>query len=167
MTRKAAKLKIYLDTSVINFLYADDAPEKKAVTIEFFDKYLTSYQVFISDIVLFEIRKTRNQERRNLLLAAADQYQFEFIKVTNSNEQHIIDDLAARYIRNRIIPASKHEDALHIAICTYFELDILLSWNFRHLANIQKQYKINDINKRMGYIKSLNLLTPMEVIYEG
>ena len=34
------KLKVYLDTSVINFLFADDAPEKKEVTIDFFENYL-------------------------------------------------------------------------------------------------------------------------------
>ena len=34
------KLKIYLDTSVINFLFADDAPEKRDITIEFFEHYV-------------------------------------------------------------------------------------------------------------------------------
>ena len=37
------KLKIYLDTSIINFLFADDAPEKKEVTIDFFENYLDVY----------------------------------------------------------------------------------------------------------------------------
>jgi len=30
------KSTIYLDTSVINFLFADDAPEKKEITMDFF-----------------------------------------------------------------------------------------------------------------------------------
>ena len=38
------KLKIYLDTSIISFLYADDAPEKQSITVEFFKKYLSVYK---------------------------------------------------------------------------------------------------------------------------
>ena len=48
------KLKIYLDTSVINFLFANDVPELKKITKEFFDKYVKNniYIVYISDIVI-------------------------------------------------------------------------------------------------------------------
>ncbi|HLE87789.1 MAG TPA: hypothetical protein VI727_09015 [Candidatus Brocadiaceae bacterium] len=38
------KLKIYLDTSVINFLLADDALEYKTVIEEFFNNYLDKYE---------------------------------------------------------------------------------------------------------------------------
>ena len=31
------KLKIYLDTSVINFLFADDVPEFRKITEDFFE----------------------------------------------------------------------------------------------------------------------------------
>ena len=53
------KLKIYLDTSVINFLLADDALEYKTVTEEFFNNYLDKYEVFISEIVYVEINRCR------------------------------------------------------------------------------------------------------------
>ena len=36
------KLRIYLDTSIINFLFADDAPEKKEITVDYFDKYVAT-----------------------------------------------------------------------------------------------------------------------------
>jgi len=47
------KLSLYLDTSVINFLYADDAPEKQAMTCEFFEDYIKTvyYYIYISPIV--------------------------------------------------------------------------------------------------------------------
>ncbi len=55
------KLKIYLDTSIISFVYAQDAPEKQNITKEFFDKYLSSYNVYISDLVLTKnIQVTRS-----------------------------------------------------------------------------------------------------------
>lgn len=46
------------------------------------------------------------------------------------------------------------------------EFDILLSWNFKHLANINKQEKINSLNLTLGYRKPLLLLNPMEVFDE-
>ena len=42
----------------------------------------------------------------------------------------------------------------------------MLSWNFRHLANIQKQMKINALNRIEGYTKDLFMLNPLEVLYE-
>ena len=40
------KLKIYLDTSVINFLFADDSPEKQDITIEFFESRSRKFRRF-------------------------------------------------------------------------------------------------------------------------
>jgi len=61
----------------------------------------------------------------------------------------------------------KFDDAIHIAVSSYYNMDILLSWNFRHLANIRKQIQINKINKKIGFKKELFILNPMEVIYEN
>ena len=60
------KLTIYLDTSIINFLFADDAPEKRDITKEFFDEYVKTgcYDVFVSPIVIDEISKTENEKSR-------------------------------------------------------------------------------------------------------
>ena len=48
------KLKIYLDTSVINFLFADDVPEFKKITDDFFENYIKKekYLAYISDVVI-------------------------------------------------------------------------------------------------------------------
>jgi len=45
-------------------------------------------------------------------------------------------------------------------------MDILLSWNFKHLANIKKQMGVKLVNERNGYLYPLLLTTPMEVLYE-
>ena len=52
------KTKLYLDTSVPSFLFADDSPEKREVTIQFWNILRTGiYDVVISDILLTEITK--------------------------------------------------------------------------------------------------------------
>jgi len=54
-------MKIYLETSVINFLFAEDAPEKMKVTQEFFN-IINEFEVYISDIVLLEIEQARTEK---------------------------------------------------------------------------------------------------------
>ncbi|MBI5787697.1 MAG: type II toxin-antitoxin system VapC family toxin [Candidatus Schekmanbacteria bacterium] len=157
------KLKIYLDTSVINFLFADDAPGYQNVTKSFFAEYLDEYEIFISEIVLAEISETPQADRKKLLLSALET---DKIRVIENDRQEEISALAAKYIKSGIIPPRKQEDALHVAFCTVYEIDILLSWNFKHLANIKKQILINAINETEGYQKRLYLLNPLEVVYE-
>jgi hypothetical protein len=76
-------------------------------------------------------------------------------------------ELAQKYIDTKIIPEKYLDDAQHIAFAVYYEFDILLSWNFKHLANINKQILINGINMLLGYTKQIYLLNPMEVIDEN
>jgi predicted nucleic acid-binding protein len=156
------KLKIYLDTSIINFLFADDAADYQAVTIDFFQNYLYEYEVYISEIVYLEINKTGNSEKKKRLLDAVKRYELVVYDRVNDD----IENLAEIYIKSGVIPPGKFEDALHIAFCTYYDFDVLLSWNFKHLANIKKQMEINFINKTQGYVKDLHLFNPMEVVYE-
>lgn len=158
------KLKIYLDTSVINFLYADDAPDFQAATIDFFEQYvrLGRYDVFISDVVIAEIDKTQNRERRDILLGVISEYA---LRILSSDAE--ANRLAELYVAEKIIPAKKVEDALHIALATVHQIEILLSWNFKHLANINKQLLVRSLNEREGYFHPLMLTNPLEVIYES
>ena len=157
------KLKIYLDTSVINFLFADDTPDFKKITEDFFKEYFGRYDIFVSDIVLLEINKTVDQEQKSRLLSVIDDYPFKILEIAN---HEAIGYLSELYIKEGVIPQKKKEDALHIAVATVYEMDILLSWNFKHLANIKKQININAINEKEGYLKKLSLLSPLEVEYE-
>ena len=52
------------------------------------------------------------------------------------------------------------------AITTVNQIDMLLSWNFKHLANINKQLAVKVINEHEGYYYPMLLTNPMEVLYE-
>ena len=159
------KLRMYLDTSIISFIYAYDSPEKQSITIEFFKKYLSVYDVYVSNLVLTEIENTQEIALRKKLMAVFEEHDLNIIHIDPADQDKIFD-LARRYIKEKIIPQKKFDDAVHVAICVYYEFDVLLSWNFRHLANIAKQIQVNAANKKQGYLKELFLLNPMEVIYE-
>ena len=158
------QLTLYLDTSIINFLFADDAPEKRDITQEFFREYVKKgrYGVYISPIVIDEINKTNNDMQRIRLLNVIKEFSLPPLDITPSIAE--IQHLAQRYIDQGIIPRKKLEDALHIAICTVNEIDVLLSWNFRHLANVSRERKVLGVNIQEGYMKALRIVTPLEVM---
>jgi len=157
------KLKIYLDTSVINFLFADDAQELQKITKEFFDKFVNIgiYEFYISDIVINEINATKEINKRNLLLNILENNYIQKL-IIPSHEQ--IMKLAKLYISNKVFSENSLDDALHVAACVLNDIDILLSWNFKHLANIERERKINEVNVINNYPENLRILTPMEVI---
>ena len=160
------KLSIYLDTSVINFLFAEDAPEKQEITVDFFEHYVLPqiYDVYVSVVVIDEISRTKDQHKREMLLATLRQYNITVVSIEERMNE--IEELAKSYIEKRIIPDKKMDDALHIAICTVFEMDVLLSWNYKHLANVNKERLILSANLLEGYSRQFRMATPMEVMYE-
>jgi len=159
------RLKVYLDTSIISFIFAEDSPEKQEITKEFFGGYIELYDVYISNLVIAEINNTVDAHLKAQLKSVITAYSLKTIHISD-DDQEILFYLANSYIKNKIIPRRKFDDAMHIAIAVYYEFDILLSWNFKHLANIKKQMEVNSLNKKEGYNKELYLLNPMEAIYE-
>lgn len=159
------KIKIYLDTSVINFLYADDVPELKKVTEEFFAyvKEGQRYDVYVSDVVINEINKTNDPIKKKKLISIIESY--GLTKLPNFKDVEM-SALAEIYLNKGVIPRSKIEDALHIAYAVVFEIDVLLSWNFKHLANIKQEREVLIVNIEIGYNYPIRIVTPMEVDYE-
>ena len=157
------KLKVYLDTSIVSFLNADDAPHFKSITEEFFENYvkLKVYDVSVSDVVLDEINRTEKEERRMQMLNHVRDYELQF-ELFNAEAER----LAKIYVNEGVIPAKKYDDARHIGLATVKNFDILLSWNFKHLANVNRRNKVKLINEREGYFYPLDLLTPIQLIYD-
>lgn len=155
------KLRIYLDTSVINFLFADDAPEKRDATRKFFDRHLPRYEAAVSAVVVGEISKTKDVRQRDRLLNAIRQNDLKELPIEPFEEVTV---LANVYVVSGVIPKKKYEDALHVALCTVKEMDVLVSWNFEHLANVNKERKILAVNHANGYFYPLRITTPLEVM---
>ncbi len=160
------KPTIYLDTSVINFLFADDAPEKKEITIDFFDNFVKMgiYETSISEYVIDEIQQDPNEKEKERLLKVVEDYQIFIHPVSDMKE---IAELARHYLTTGVIPTRKLFDALHVAFCTIRKIDYLVSWNFKHLANINRERRIILSNLTIGYIHPLRIITPSELTGYG
>ncbi len=153
------KLKLYLETSVWNFYFADDAPEKKEITKEFFDLvFKGAYDIYISKVVVDEIIKAPEKKKTGLL-SLIEKCSPQDIEV---NEE--VEILAERYIERGIVPAKKKEDAMHVGVATVAEMDVIVSWNYKHLANVKKEELFYMVNLEQGYKKLIEITTPMGVI---
>jgi len=162
------RLRVYLDTSVPNFLYADDAPEKMEVTKDLFENFLklSIYRSFISPVVIAEIEETKDIRKKSNLLNVLKSYPIELLDYDESEENEI-QELADKYIERKIIPEKKIADAFHIAICVVKGIDYLVSWNYKHLANINKENKVRIVNLELGYKHDLRIITPLELMDYG
>ena len=150
-------MKIYLETSVINFLFAEDAPEKMKITQEFFN-LINEYEIFISDIVLLEIEQAPEQ-KRELLLDVINKYKMKALESTEDTEK-----LADIYVGEGIIPKKYYNDALHIAIATKYKMDAIVSWNLTHIVKFQTKFKVKHINEKFKE-KDVIICTPEEMVY--
>lgn len=156
------KQKIYLDTSLISHLEQYDAQQLwRDMTRKLWSQIkLDKYIVYISDIVLAEIDETKNEEKRQLLRQHLEE--IDYIKLSITEE---IEKLATLYIENGIIPIKYFDDAMHIAISTINECDIIVSWNFKHFVQQEVIAGVNGINKIHGY-KEVQIHSPLSMIRE-
>lgn len=81
---------------------------------------------------------------------------YRFIELDNESK-----NLAQAYIDERILGTSSFNDAYHIALATVNRLDVLVSWNFKHIVNFDKIKLFNSVNMRLGY-PIIDIRSPLE-----
>jgi len=147
-------MSLYLDTSVIGGYFDKEFQEDSRLLFENVkDK---KYSVFISDLKENEL-KYAPENVRNLL----NEIDYTLLKVMPEHE-----NLAEEYINEKVVGETSRDDCIHIATATINEIDVLVSWNFKHIVNVQRIMGYNSVNIKNGY-KSLEIRNPKEVaIYE-
>lgn len=154
------KLKVYLDTSVISYLYQEDAQEKMQDTLQLWERFKEQqYEVYISDIVINEISGC-TEEKLNILMDYLDQIEYHLIA---TNEDTV--GLAEKFIDFGILKQKSFDDCQHIASAILAGCDIIISWNFKHIVNIKTIRGVKVITTLEGY-KDL-LIFPPSVLLES
>lgn len=74
-------------------------------------------------------------------------------------------NLAAEFLRTGALPAAARSDAIHLAAAACAQIDYLLTWNCRHLANAQILRRIEREAARAGWTLP-TVCTPMELMGE-
>jgi len=148
-------LRVYLDNSVIGGYFDEEfeAPTKKL--FELFKAGI--YVPVVSDHTFVE------------LYNGAPKQVVDNLATIPCERQAVTDemrDLSLKFMAENIIGEQYYDDALHIAIATVSRVDILVSWNFKHIVNFNKIRLFNSVNFREGY-GILDIRTPQEVIEYG
>ncbi len=154
------KLKVYLDTSVVSYLYQVDAPEKMQNTLDLWELFKNKvYEVYISDIVIREISGC-NEEKLKILLDYLDQIDYNIIETDEDTVE-----LAGKFIDFGILKQKSFDDCQHIAAAILAGCDIITSWNFKHIVNVKTVRGVKVITTLEGY-KDL-LIYPPSVLIES
>jgi len=72
-------------------------------------------------------------------------------------------DLALLYLKEKVVGRTSFNDCRHIALATLHGADVLVSWNFKHIVNVQRILGYNAINARLGH-RTLDFRSPREII---
>jgi len=154
------KLKIYLDTSVISHLQADDAPDKMAKTREFWNCIEQGkYVVYISDLVAAEIEECA-EPKKFFLTQKMDEAPLEIIEINDE-----IVALAEKYVSEGVFSSKYIDDATHVAAASVIGCAAFVSWNYKHIVKLKTIIGVNGINRFMGY-GEIEIITPEIIIGE-
>ena len=145
--------RIYIDTSVLGGLFDI---EFSSDTKPFFDRVENGeIKVVYSEITNDELAGAPEKVRN--YLEKLNSKQKEFIEIS----QEAVN-LADTYIREKVVGKTSRADCIHIALATLHKVDILVSWNFKHIVNINRIRGYNSVNLRLGH-QTLEIRTPKEI----
>jgi predicted nucleic acid-binding protein len=151
------KQRIYIDTSVVGGFFDE---EFKDATQRLFKRLEDNEIKFIiSDLLELELIQAPRHVNELLLKYPTDR--FERIELTEE-----IMNLADKYIAEKVVGRTSLEDCRHIALATINRVDVLASWNFKHIVNLDRIKGYNSVNLRLGY-PTIEIRTPQELVSYG
>ena len=151
------KQRIYLDTSVFGGYFDDEFQEW---TKPLFERINNGEFTILISTMLDEELEFAPERIRNLLSNLKDSFT-EFLK---DKDEAI--NLATEYIDENVVGKTSYADCLHIALATIYQADLLVSWNFKHIVNVERIRGYNSINLKNGY-KQLDIRSPRELMKYG
>lgn len=100
-------------------------------------------------------------------LTGSPQIVKDYFNNLKNKERVIVSDdaftLAKEYLAEKVVGETSFDDCLHIAAATLNKVDILVSWNFKHIVNVYRIRGYNSVNLKFGY-QTLNIHSPKEIV---
>jgi hypothetical protein len=151
------KQRIYIDTSVVGGCFDE---EFKEATTKLFERLVNKEVIFVvSDLLDLELLNAPSYVREHLFQYSADS--FQRVELT---EEAVT--LADRYIEEKVVGKTSVEDCRHIALATIHKVDVLASWNFKHIVNLERIKGYNAVNLRLGYAM-IEIRSPKDLVNYG
>jgi predicted nucleic acid-binding protein len=146
--------RFYFDTSVFGGAFDKEFDE---ATLQLFER------VKLGEVICVFSDLTETE-----LLNAPENVKEHFKNLPKQNiERVIVTDeiltLASKYVAEKVVGQTSLDDCVHIATATIYKVDILVSWNFKHIVNVYRIRGYNSINIRSNY-QSLEIRSPKEIL---
>lgn len=153
--------KIYLDTSVINYLYALRMPQQMQDTLDLWELFITGslFEVVLSEIVHEELQACY-EPKRTRLIEKLSELDYELVAETEE-----VIALVGAYVEFEVLPLKHYYDLLHIAHATASHCKLILSWNFKHFVNFRTMDRVNAVNLVYGY-DPIRIVSPSMLLGE-
>ncbi|MCL2094432.1 MAG: hypothetical protein FWH12_09610 [Treponema sp.] len=148
------KARIYIDTSIVGGYFDDNF---SADTRALFNRLENKEIIFLISSVLQQELQKAPIDVQNLLNRYSTEC-FEYIELT---EDAI--ELADNYIEEKVVGKTSVNDCRHIALATIFKADALVSWNFKHIVNLNRIKGYNGVNLKNGY-SVVEIRSPKELL---
>lgn len=149
--------RIYIDTSVVGG-YFDE--EFKEATTMLFQRLENKEIVFVvSDLLDLELIDAPDRVQQLLQKYTSDC--FERVSLTAEAVK-----LADTYISEKVVGQTSVEDCRHIALATINRVDVLASWNFKHIVNLDRIKGYNSVNLRLGF-SMIEIRSPKDLVDYG
>ncbi|MBV6643258.1 MAG: hypothetical protein KI791_21240 [Cyclobacteriaceae bacterium] len=146
--------KVYIDTSVVGGCFDE---EFELWTKLFFESVIEGrFKIAISELLQTELVNAPDEVKHFLATIPNEQK-----IIAAYNEEARI--LANRYLEANIVGKTSLTDCRHIATASVNEIDILTSWNFKHIVNLDKIHLYNGVNLQNGY-RTIEIRTPRELL---
>jgi hypothetical protein len=146
--------RVYIDTSVIGG-YFDE--EFEFYTKLFFEKVEQGkFKIILSDILTTELQGA--PYKVVTFFKSISKKQIEYVDQTEDSIR-----LGEEYLNEGVVGKTSRTDCRHIALATLLNADILVSWNFKHIVNINRIRGYNSVNIKYGH-RILEIRTPREIL---
>ena len=149
-----------MDTSVVSFYFAEDAPEKMAITQSFFDQELikSEYEIYLSVLTFQELSNCNDLALQDKLVQFANKLSAQILESTEE-----IEEISQQFVDDGVIPAKYLDDAIHLTLAILNSMDYIVSWNFKHLVKPKTKKAVRAFCIKEGY-KETEIVTPEEVL---
>ena len=153
---------VYIETSIIGYLTARSAADvifqaRQQLTRRWWDNRRREFDLYVSQLVIDESAAGDPD-------AAAERLQLlDGLPLLETSSQ--VDRLADLLLARHLLPRKAVADAQHVAIATIGEVDYLLTWNCRHIANADRLPSIYNTLRDIGCVPPL-IVTPEEFSHD-
>ncbi|PSL26806.1 hypothetical protein CLV60_109300 [Dyadobacter jiangsuensis] len=147
--------RYYLDTSVFGGVFDSEFTYETSVL---FEQIETGYIKCVYS-ALAETELKRAPERVRVFFQNLRSDNLEKVDVNQAVLQ-----LARRYIDENVVGITSFDDCIHIALATFYQVDMLISWNFKHIVNPVRIPGYNSVNLQLGY-KVIEIRSPRDILH--